>query len=74
MIEKRLEIIKMKIAFLANSELYHVDVPPLKRLLDVLHEDLRLIGSKEGCGEGACSVFINGEVDLDYFPKRFILE
>jgi len=42
----------MKISFLVNSELYHVDAPPMKRLLDVLREDLRLTGSKEGCGEG----------------------
>jgi len=55
----------MKISFIVNRELHKVDVPPMKRLLDVLREDLRLTGSKEGCGEGecgACSVFINGEV------------
>jgi aerobic-type carbon monoxide dehydrogenase small subunit (CoxS/CutS family) len=55
----------MKISFIVNGNFHQIDVPPMKRLLDVLREDLRLTGSKEGCGEGecgACSVFINGEV------------
>jgi carbon-monoxide dehydrogenase small subunit len=55
----------MEISFTVNNTLFQIDAPPMKRLLDVLREDLRLTGSKEGCGEGecgACSVFINGEV------------
>ena len=48
-----------------NGSRQTVDVPPMKRLLDVLREDLHLMGTKEGCGEGecgACAVLINGEL------------
>jgi carbon-monoxide dehydrogenase small subunit len=53
------------IRFTINGESRAVRVPPMKRLLDVLREDLRLTGSKEGCGEGecgSCSVRMNGEL------------
>ena len=53
------------IRFTVNGEACAVTTPPMKRLLDVLREDLRLTGTKEGCGEGecgSCSVRMNGEL------------
>jgi carbon-monoxide dehydrogenase small subunit len=53
------------IRFTVNGESRSVCVPPMKRLLDVLREDLHLTGSKEGCGEGecgSCSVRMNDEL------------
>jgi carbon-monoxide dehydrogenase small subunit len=55
----------MKISLEVNGHHREVDVSPWKRLLDTLREDLRLTGTKEGCGEGecgACSVILDGEV------------
>jgi aerobic carbon-monoxide dehydrogenase small subunit len=48
-----------------NGSEVTVNVPPMKRLLDVLREDLHLTGAKEGCGEGecgSCSVRMDGEL------------
>ena len=53
------------IEFIVNGEKCVVEAPPMKRLIDVLREDLRLTGTKEGCGEGecgSCSVRMNGEL------------
>jgi len=53
------------IHFTVNGKECAVQAPPMKRLLDVLREDLRLTGTKEGCGEGecgSCSVRMNGEL------------
>jgi carbon-monoxide dehydrogenase small subunit len=55
----------VKISFSVNGAKREVEVDPWTRLLDVLREELRLTGTKEGCGEGecgACSVMIDGEV------------
>jgi carbon-monoxide dehydrogenase small subunit len=53
------------IRFIINGENRAVQVLPMKRLLDVLREDLHLTGTKEGCGEGecgSCSVRMDGEL------------
>jgi len=57
----------IEITLVVNGERRVLRVPPLRRLLDVLREDLRLTGSKEGCGEGecgACTVLVDGEAQL----------
>ncbi len=53
----------MKLSFEINGRACDLDVAPMRRLLDVLREELRLTGTKEGCGEGecgACTVLIDG--------------
>jgi aerobic carbon-monoxide dehydrogenase small subunit len=55
----------MPVEFRVNGTRHSVRVPPMKRLLDVLREDLQLTGTKEGCGEGecgSCSVLMDGEL------------
>jgi carbon-monoxide dehydrogenase small subunit len=51
--------------FTVNGDPVEVDAPGMRRLLDVLREDLGLTGTKEGCGEGecgACTVLVDGAV------------
>jgi len=54
-----------EITLTINGQQQIIDAPAMKRLLDVLREDLGLTGAKEGCGEGecgSCSVLMNGEL------------
>jgi len=53
------------IEFILNGELVRVDDPLNTRLLDILRNRFKLVGTKEGCGEGecgACSVLIDHKV------------
>ena len=49
---------------IVNGGPVEIDAPGMRRLLDVLREDLGLTGTKEGCGEGecgACTVLVDGD-------------
>ncbi len=53
----------VKINCKVNGEPKQLQGHSMSRLLDVLREDVKLTGTKEGCGEGecgACSVLLNG--------------
>jgi carbon-monoxide dehydrogenase small subunit len=53
------------IDFKVNGKACALHVHPMRRLLDVLREDLALTGTKEGCGEGecgACAVLVDGRL------------
>ena len=53
----------MRVAFNLNGKNVELFAAPMKRLLDLLRDDLALTGTKEGCGEGecgACAVMMDG--------------
>jgi aerobic carbon-monoxide dehydrogenase small subunit len=54
-----------RIQCIVNGRTVQFHAHPMARLLDVLREELKLTGTKEGCGEGecgACSIELNGEL------------
>jgi len=55
---------KINVTLKVNGDVYEVAVNPSKTLVQVLREDLRLIGAKIGCETGdcgACTVMLNGK-------------
>jgi aerobic carbon-monoxide dehydrogenase small subunit len=57
----------VKISFMLNGKEIHIDVPPDRRVLDILRENLHLTGTKEGCGTGecgACAILVDGQSRL----------
>jgi len=54
------------IPLIVNGKKHQVDVEPDTPLLWVLREELKLTGTKYGCGEGvcgSCTVLINGKAE-----------
>lgn len=67
----------MLIRFRLNGRAVEVDVPPGRRLLDLLRQDLGLTGTKEGCGEGecgACTVLVDGKPRLSCLTAAIQVE
>jgi carbon-monoxide dehydrogenase small subunit len=55
---------KKRIKFKINNQAQELSIDPWRTLLEVIREDLRLTGTKEGCGEGecgSCTVIMEGK-------------
>jgi aerobic-type carbon monoxide dehydrogenase small subunit (CoxS/CutS family) len=53
----------VRVNLTVNGERHELELAPLARLADVLRDELGLVGTKIGCGEGACgacAVLVDG--------------
>src|SRR5277367_4585029 len=54
---------KIRVSCVVNGATVTCEAYPMARLLDLLREELKLTGTKEGCGEGecgACAIELDG--------------
>jgi len=52
------------IKFVLNGKSYELKIHPWRTLLELIREDLKLTGTKEGCGQGecgSCTVIMGGK-------------
>jgi carbon-monoxide dehydrogenase small subunit len=55
---------KKAIKVFVNGKAHELSVPPWRTLLEMIREDLKLTGMKEGCGQGecgSCTVIMGGK-------------
>lgn len=55
---------RLKIAVNVNGIRHELEVEPIMRLIDLLRDELGLMGTKEACGKGecgACTVIMDGK-------------
>ena len=56
---------KLEVRYTINGRKYEAYIEPNRTLLEVVRDELRLTGAKEGCGTGdcgACSLIVNGKL------------
>ena len=56
---------KLEVHYTINGRKHEAYIEPNRTLLDVVRDDLRLTGAKEGCGTGdcgACSMIVDGKL------------
>jgi len=55
---------KIPVRLKVNGEIYELSIAPYRTLVDVLREEIQLIGTKKGCDVGdcgACTVLLDGK-------------